>query len=65
MTEHKPLSDDELAEIREFLKGRRAVAWLFRNAKGIAAWLAIVVGAWMTATGALAKWLRGLLGDGQ
>lgn len=64
MTEPKPLTDEEVEEIRDFLRGRRAVAWLFRNAKGIAAWVAIVVGAWMTATGALAKWLRNLLGDG-
>lgn len=58
------LTQDEIKILKAMVEGQRAMTWLKKRSGSIAAWLSVMVGAYLALTGQLKQWLQGLLQGG-
>lgn len=71
MTDEQPkkiedlqLTQDEIKILKAMVEGQRAMTWLKKKSGSIAAWLSVMVGAYLALTGQLKQWLQGLIQGG-
>ncbi len=57
-----PLSTEEIQELREYLKGQRAVSWLMQRVKNVAVWFVAVVAGWALFNKTITEWLTSTIG---
>ena len=62
--EHPQLTDDEIRILKQMVEGQRAMRWLRSRSGAIAAWVSVMVGAYLALTGQVRAWLQSLVQGG-
>ena len=58
------LTDEEIKILKQMVEGHKAVRWLKSRSGAVAAWLTVMIGAYLAITGQFKAWVQSWLQGG-